>query len=48
VKLGGRNAQSEKTKAEALERAEALRPVLTELAHMSARAAAAELNKRGI
>jgi DNA invertase Pin-like site-specific DNA recombinase len=48
VKLGGRNAQSEKTKAEALARAEALRPVLAELAHMSARAAAAELNKRGI
>ena len=47
VKLGGRNAQSEKTKAEALARAEALRPVLAELAHMSARAAAAELNKRG-
>jgi DNA invertase Pin-like site-specific DNA recombinase len=47
AKLGGRNAQSEKTKAEALARAESLRPVLAELAHMSARAAAAELNKRG-
>ena len=31
VKLGGRNAQSEKTKAEALARAKALRPVLAEL-----------------
>jgi DNA invertase Pin-like site-specific DNA recombinase len=48
VKLGGLNAQSEKTKVEALARAEALRPVLAELAHMSARAAAAELNKRGV
>jgi DNA invertase Pin-like site-specific DNA recombinase len=48
VKLGGRNAQSEKTKAEALARAEALRPVLAELAHMSARAAAAELNRRKV
>jgi hypothetical protein len=48
VKLVGRNAQSEKTKAEALARAEGVAAVLAELAHMSARAAAAELNKRGI
>ena len=48
VKLGGRNAQSDKTKAEALARAEQLRPVLAELAHMSARAAADELNRRKI
>jgi DNA invertase Pin-like site-specific DNA recombinase len=48
VKLGGRNAQSDQTQAEALQRAEALRPVFEELAGLSARAAAAELNKRGI
>ena len=48
VKLGGRNAQSDKTKAEALARAEQLRPVLAELAHLSARAAADELNRRKI
>jgi DNA invertase Pin-like site-specific DNA recombinase len=48
VKLGGRNAQSDKTKAEALARAERLRPVLSELAHMSARAAADALNRRKI
>jgi hypothetical protein len=48
VKLGGRNAQSDKTKAEALARAEQLRPILAELAHLSARAAADELNRRKI
>jgi DNA invertase Pin-like site-specific DNA recombinase len=48
VKLGGRNAQSDQTQAEALERAEALRPVFAELEHMSARACAAALNERGI
>ncbi len=48
VKLGGRNAQSDKTRAEALARAEQLRPVLAELAHLSARAVAAELNNRKI
>jgi DNA invertase Pin-like site-specific DNA recombinase len=48
VKLGGTNAQSLKAAAEATERAEALRPVLAELAGMSARAVAAELNKRKI
>jgi Resolvase, N terminal domain len=42
AKLGGRSAQSEKTKAEGLARAEALRPVLAELAYMSARAARVE------
>jgi hypothetical protein len=41
VKLGGRNAQSDKTKAEALARAEQLRPVLAE-------SAADELNRRKI
>jgi DNA invertase Pin-like site-specific DNA recombinase len=48
VKLGGRNAQSDQTKAEAMERAERLRPVLAELVHMSARATAEELNKRKV
>jgi hypothetical protein len=48
AKLGGRNAQSDRTRADAMARAEALRPVLTELAGMSARAAAAELNKREV
>jgi DNA invertase Pin-like site-specific DNA recombinase len=48
VKLGGTNAQSLKAAAQAKERAEALRPVLAELAGMSARALAAELNKRKI
>jgi DNA invertase Pin-like site-specific DNA recombinase len=48
VKLGGANAQSLLNAAAARERAERLRPVLAELAHMSARAAAAELNKRKI
>ena len=36
VKLGGRNAQSDRTAAEATERAERLRPILTELADLSA------------
>ena len=48
VKLGGRNAQSDATAAEAAARAEALRPVLAELEGLSARAIAAELNKRKI
>jgi DNA invertase Pin-like site-specific DNA recombinase len=48
IKLGGTNAQSLKAAAEAKERAEALRPVLTKLAGMSARAAADELNRRKI
>jgi DNA invertase Pin-like site-specific DNA recombinase len=48
IKLGGRNEQSAKTEAAARERAEVLRPVLDELADMSARAVAEELNKRGV
>jgi DNA invertase Pin-like site-specific DNA recombinase len=48
VRLGGTNAQSLKAAAEAKERAEALRPILAELASMSARAVAAQLNKRKI
>jgi DNA invertase Pin-like site-specific DNA recombinase len=48
VKLGGTNAQSLKAAAEAKKRAEALRPVLAELAGMSARSVATELNKRKI
>ena len=45
MKLGGRNAQSDRTAAEAAERAERLRPILTEL---SANRAAAELNRRKV
>jgi DNA invertase Pin-like site-specific DNA recombinase len=48
VKLGGTNRKSMETKAEALARAERLRPVIAELMHLSARAAAAELNRRKI
>jgi DNA invertase Pin-like site-specific DNA recombinase len=48
VKLGGRNAQSDRTAAEAAERAERLRPILTELADLSANRAAAELNRRKV
>jgi DNA invertase Pin-like site-specific DNA recombinase len=48
VKLGGRNAQSDKTAAEASKRAEQLRPVMAELAFLSANQAAAELNRRKI
>ncbi len=48
VKLGGRNAQSDRTAAEATERAERLRPILTELADLSANRAAAELNRRKV
>jgi DNA invertase Pin-like site-specific DNA recombinase len=48
VKLGGTNAQSIANRDEARQRAEQLRPVLTELAGMSANKAAAELNKRAI
>jgi DNA invertase Pin-like site-specific DNA recombinase len=48
VRLGGTNAQSLKAAAEAKERAKAFRPVLAELADLSARAVAAELNKRKI
>src|SRR6516162_58740 len=48
VKLGGRNAQSDKSEAEAADFAETLRPVFEELADLSARGVAAELNRRGI
>ena len=48
VKLGGRNAQSDKNAAEAMRRAEQLRPVFEELARYSARETAEELNRRGI
>jgi hypothetical protein len=43
VKLGGRNAQSEKTAAEASARAERLRPILAELSSISANQAGYDL-----
>ena len=48
VKLGGLNAKGVRNRDEAKARAEALRPVLAELAGLSARAIAAELNTRGV
>jgi DNA invertase Pin-like site-specific DNA recombinase len=48
VKLGGINAKSLATAAEAKARAEEMAPVLAELEGMSARAAAAELNRRRV
>src|SRR5260221_11804684 len=48
VKLGGLNAGGIKSRDEALERAEQLRPVFAELAGLSARKIAAELNARGV
>ena len=48
VKLGGLNAKGIQFREEARGRAEALRPVLTELAGRSARAIAAELTARGV
>ena len=48
VKLGGPNAKGIANREEARARAEALRPVLKELAGKSARAIAAELNARGV
>jgi DNA invertase Pin-like site-specific DNA recombinase len=48
VKLGGRNRQSDVNATEAKARAEALRPVLAELAGLSDRAVAAELNRRKV
>lgn len=48
VKLGGLNAGGVKGRFEAVERAEALRPVLAGLAGMSAREIAHQLNARGI
>jgi hypothetical protein len=48
VKLGGLNAKGIANRNEAKARAEALRPVLEELASMSSTAIAAELNARKI
>lgn len=48
VKLGGTNAQSIANRNEANKRAKELRPILTELASLSANKAAAELNRRGV
>jgi DNA invertase Pin-like site-specific DNA recombinase len=48
TKLGGRNAQSDKTAAEALAFAERMRPVLAELADLSANRTAAILNERRV
>jgi hypothetical protein len=48
VKLGGLNAGVLKARDEAKARAEALRPILAELASLSARAIAAELNARKV
>jgi DNA invertase Pin-like site-specific DNA recombinase len=46
--LDGMRAQSLETQREARERAEALRPVFTELAGLSANALSRELNRRGV
>jgi DNA invertase Pin-like site-specific DNA recombinase len=48
IKLGGLNAGGIKKRDEAMQRAEELRPIFTELAGLSARAIAAALNKRGV
>jgi DNA invertase Pin-like site-specific DNA recombinase len=48
VKLGGLNAKGIQNREDARARAEALRPILTELAGMSASAIAAELNARKV
>jgi DNA invertase Pin-like site-specific DNA recombinase len=48
VVLGGLNAKGIRNREEAKARAEALRPILAELAGLSTRAIAAELNRRGI
>jgi hypothetical protein len=48
VKLGGYRHDGLNAKLPALERAEALRPVLKELAHLSHKAGAKALNERGI
>jgi DNA invertase Pin-like site-specific DNA recombinase len=48
VKLGGLNAKGRENQQAARERAEALRPVFTELAGLSDRQAATELNRRGV
>jgi DNA invertase Pin-like site-specific DNA recombinase len=48
VKLGGWTAGSERSQREAAEMAERMRPVMRELANLSARKAADELNRRKI
>src|SRR3954462_13442354 len=48
VKLGGSNERSLANGALARQRAEQLGPVMTEFAHLSARAMAVELNNKGI
>jgi DNA invertase Pin-like site-specific DNA recombinase len=48
VKLGGRNAQSDRTAAEALAFAEKMRPILAEMAHLSANRVAIILNERRV
>src|SRR6476660_8362236 len=48
VKLGGLNAKGIQNRDEARARAEALRPIFAELAGMSARAIATELNERNV
>jgi DNA invertase Pin-like site-specific DNA recombinase len=48
VKLGGLNAKGVQNREEARARAEALRPLLMELAGLSATAIAAELNQRNV
>jgi DNA invertase Pin-like site-specific DNA recombinase len=48
VRLGGLRSKGEEYQRQALERAEALRPVFAELSGLSARKAAEELNRRGI
>ena len=48
MRLGGLNAQSIRNRDEARERAELLRPVLAELAGVTARAIARELNERKV
>src|SRR6476661_6507538 len=48
VKLGGLNARGIQNRDEAMERAEQLRPILTELAGLSLRQMAEELNARRI
>jgi DNA invertase Pin-like site-specific DNA recombinase len=47
-KLGGWTTGSERSRTEAQVRAERLRPIIDELASLSARKAAEELNRRGI
>ena len=48
MKLGGWNVGSERSQREADELADKMRPVMEELATLSAHKVAAELNRRGI